>query len=105
MRERTESAREVSMIGTRAPSTMPGRIGLGEIGQILRQHVAGLEVRHDQDLRPAGHLGFDALDPRGFGIDRVIEGKRSVENAAGDLPAVGHLAERGRFDGRRNLRR
>ena len=41
---------------------------------------------------------------RGLGIDRVVEGERPVEDAAGDLPAVGHLAERGGVDGRGNLR-
>ena len=33
-----------------------GRIGLGEEGEVLGQHVAGLEVGHDQDLRAAGDL-------------------------------------------------
>ena len=27
------------------------RIGLGEEGQVLGQHVPGLEIRHHQDLR------------------------------------------------------
>ena len=53
MRVRTESAREVRMIGTRAPSTMPAASAFGEEGQVLGQHVAGLEIGHHQDLRPA----------------------------------------------------
>ena len=60
---RTESARLVKTIGTRAPSTMPGRVGLGQEGQLLGQHVAGLEVGDDQDVRPARDRGLDALDP------------------------------------------
>ena len=56
MRVRTESAREVRMIGTRAPSTMPGRVGLGQEDQVLGEHVAGLEIGHDQDLRAARDL-------------------------------------------------
>ena len=56
-----------------------GAIGLGEIGEILCQHVAGFEIRHDQDLRPARDLRLDALDPRGFQVDGVVEGERSVE--------------------------
>ena len=38
-------------------------------------------------------------------IDRVVESERAVENAAGDLPAIGHLAERRRLDRRRDFRR
>ena len=36
---------------------------------------------------------------------RVVEGERSVEDAAGDLAAVGHLAERRRVDGRADVGR
>ena len=102
---RSESARDVSTIGTRAPSTMPAPSALARKVEILGQHVAGLEVRHDQDLRPAGDLRTDALDPGRLRVDRVVERERTVEKAAGDLPAVRHLAERGRLDGRRDLRR
>src|SRR5689334_8481284 len=30
-----------------------GAIGPGEIGEVLGQHVAGLEIRHDEDLGAA----------------------------------------------------
>ena len=80
MRARTESAREVSTIGTRAPSTMPGRVRLGEKDEVLGQHVAGFEIGHDQDLGAAGDLGLDALDPRRLGIDGIVEGERAVED-------------------------
>ena len=53
MRVRTESAREVRMIGTRAPSTMPAASALARKVEVLGQHVAGFEIGHDQDLRPA----------------------------------------------------
>ena len=53
MRARTESAREVRMIGTRAPRTMSGRVRLGQECKVLGQHVAGFEIGHDQDLRAA----------------------------------------------------
>ena len=91
------------MIGTRAPSTMPAASALARNVKVLGQHVAGLEIGHDQDLRSARDFGLDALDPRRFGIDGVVEGKRPVEDAAGDLSAVCHLAERSRLDRRRNL--
>ena len=53
MRVRTWSAREVRMIGhPRAEHDARG-IGMGEEGQVLGQHVAGLEIRHHQDLRLA----------------------------------------------------
>ena len=82
---RTLSAREVSMTGTRAPSTMPAASALREKGQVLGEHVAGFEIRHDQNLaRPAtGRL--DAFDARRFRADGVVEGERTIELAARDL--------------------
>jgi hypothetical protein len=60
----TLSARLVRMIGTRAPSTMPAPRRGRQEGQLLGQHVAGLEVGHDQDVGAAGDRRDDALDPR-----------------------------------------
>ncbi len=54
--------------------------------------LPGFEIGHDEDLRAARDLGFDALDLRGLGIDGVVEGERPIEDAAGDLPALGHFA-------------
>ena len=104
MRARTESAREVRMIGTRAPSTIPAAVGLGEERQVLCQHVAGFEVGHDQDLRTARNRRLDTLDLRRLRVDRVVESERTIENATGDLAALGHLAQRGGVDGRGDLR-
>ena len=73
---RTESAREVSTIGTRAPSTMPGGIGMGEEGQVLRQHVAGLEIGHDEDLRAA-------RDRRLMPLIRAASGSMALSKASG----------------------
>ena len=39
------------------------------------------------------------------GIDRIVEGERPVEHAAGDLAAIRHLAQRRGLDGRGDLRR
>ena len=44
------------------------------------------------------------LIARRLGTDGVVEGKRAIEFAAGDLAAVGHLAERGCLDGGGNAR-
>ena len=82
-----------------------GGVGMGEEGQVLRQHVAGLEVGDDEDLGVAGDRAADALDPRGLGVDGVVEGERPLEQAAGDLAALGHLAEGRGLDGRGDLRR
>src|SRR5581483_10542036 len=75
------------------------RIGLGEECEILGQHVSGLEIRNDQDLGSAGNFGFDAFDSRCFEIDRVVESQRAINDTAADLAAIGHLAQRRRFDG------
>ena len=39
------------------------RIRLRQINEIFGQHVAGLEIGHDQDLRPPGDRRVNALDP------------------------------------------
>ena len=44
------------------------------------------------------------LISRRLRADGVVESERPVENAAGDLAALGHLAERGGVDGGRNFR-
>ena len=79
-----------------------GRIGSGEERQVLGEHVAGFEVGHDQDLSLASDRRLDALDARRLRTDRVVEGERAIEFAAGDLAAIRHFAERGCFDGRGN---
>ena len=92
------------MIGTRAPSTRPAASAFDR------------KIRFFASMLPASRLGttsicarpatsrLDALDPRGLRIDRIVEGKRAVEDAAGDLAAIRHLAQGRRFDGRRNFR-
>ena len=100
----TESARLVRMIGTLRAEHDAGRVGAGEERQALREHVAGLEVGHDQHVGAARDRRVDLLDRRRLEADRVVERERAVEDAAGDLAAVGHLAQRRRLDRRRHLR-
>ena len=69
------------MIGTRAPEHDAGGIGVGQERQLLGQHVAGLEIGHQQDVGIARDLGADALDRRRLLADRVVEGERAVEQA------------------------
>ncbi len=77
-----------------------GGVGAGEEGQALGEHVAGFEVRHHQHVGAPRHRRVDFLDLRGLGTDRVVERERAVEQGAGDLAAVRHLAQRRRFDRR-----
>jgi hypothetical protein len=79
-------------------------VGLGEIDQVLGEHVAGFEIGHDEDLSATCNLGFDALDSCRLKIDGIVEGERPVEDRAGDLSPVRHLAEGGRVDGGGDLR-
>src|SRR5262249_11171090 len=83
----------------------PGRVRLGEEREVLGQHVAGFEIGDDENLRTPCDRGFNALDLRRFGIDRIVESKRPVESATRYLPTFGHLAQRGCVDGRRDLGR
>ncbi len=81
-----------------------GRVRAREERQALGQHVAGLEIRHDQHVGASGDRRVDLLDLHGLEADRVVERERPVEDAAGDLAAIGHLAQRARLDRRRHLR-
>ncbi len=81
-----------------------GGIGIGEERQFLGQHVARLHVRHQQDVGITGDRRNDALRQRGFAADGVVECERAVEDAALDLSALGHFAERRGIDGGRDLR-
>ena len=104
MRVRTESAREVRMIGTRAPSTMPAASALAR------------NVRFLASILPASRSGTTRICARpatsdlmplmcaASGLDGVVESERAIEDAAGDLSAIGHLAKRGRLDGGWDLR-
>ena len=56
-------------------------IRAGEERQALRQHVAGLEIRHDQHVGAAGHGRVDLLDLHRLEADRVVERERPVEDA------------------------
>src|SRR5690349_14049805 len=69
-----------------------GGIGAREKRQAFREHVARFEIGHDEHVRMARYGRLDALDLRGFFVDCVVERKRTVEYAALDLAAVGHLA-------------
>lgn len=55
--------------------------------------LPGLEVRRDQDVAVTGDGRNDALGLGRLLRDGVIEGERAVDQAAGDLSAVSHLAE------------
>ena len=82
-----------------------GAIRVGEEGELLRQDVAGLEVRREEDVGIARDLRLDALCLRGVAADGVVEGQRTVQHTAGDLPPLGHLAQGSGVNGGRHLGR
>ena len=82
------------MIGTRAPSTIPA-------ASALAKNISSLysfEIGHEKNVRVAADLGFDVLDLRRLTADCIVEGERSVEEPAGDLSSLGHLAQGGGVD-------
>ena len=78
-------------------------VGVGHEGELLGQHVAGLQVGDQEHVGIAGDLGPDVLDLRGGLADRVVHRQRPVDEAAGDLAAVGHLAQGGGLQRGRDL--
>ena len=83
----------------------PGGIGVGQERQLLGEHVARLEIGHQEYVGIARDLRADALDGRRLFADRVVERERPIEESTFDLPAFGHLAQRRRVDGRGDLGR
>ena len=59
IRDRTLSARLVRMIGTRAPRTSAGAVGVGQEAELLRQNIAGFEVGDQQNVRVSGDGGLE----------------------------------------------
>ena len=70
-----------------------GNLCLGQIFELLRQHVAGFEIGHDKNVRLTGDRRDDAFGLGSLRRDRIVEGERPIEDAAGDLAAIGHLAQ------------
>ena len=98
------SAREVRTIGTRAPSTMPAPSALAKKARFL---ASMLPASRSGTTRICARPATSDLMPlirAASTIDGVVEGQRPVEHAAGDLPAIGHLAERRRLDRRGDFR-
>ena len=104
MRVRTESAREVRMIGTRAPSTMPAASALARNVRFLASMLPASRSGTTRICAWPATAEVMPLIRAGLRIDRIVEGERSIEQAAGDLAAFRHLAQRRRLDGRWNFR-
>ena len=70
---------------------------------VLVDHVAGLDVRDDQDVGEARDRRRDMLDPRRLGIHRGVEVERPVDDTADDLAAIRHLREDRSVEGGRHF--
>src|SRR5687768_1260160 len=73
-------------------------VRIREEGELLRENIPGFEVWDEKYVRIPGNGGMDLLCLGSCLADGVVEGKRPVENASGDLPSLGHLAQAGRID-------
>ena len=74
-----------------------GELRAAQIFELLGEHVATLEVGDDQDVGLPGDGRAEMLDFGGLDADCSVEGQGAIEDTAGDLAAVGHLAEGGGF--------
>ena len=104
IRDRTLSARRCQDDGHTRAEHQTGAVGVGQEAQQLGEDVARFEIRREQNVGIAGDLGANSLCLGGLLADRIVESQRAVEKAAGDLPAVGHLAQSRGVQGRRHLR-
>jgi hypothetical protein len=76
-----------------------GQLRSAQVFKLLGEHVAALEIGDDEDVGLAGDGRDEVLDFGGLDADGGVKGQRAVEDAAGDLAAVGHLAEGGGVEG------
>src|SRR5262245_9096051 len=77
---------------------------IAEQGELLRNHVARFEIGGEEDVRLAGYGRAETGVLGGFERYCVIDGQWTVEDATRNLAALGHLAERRRFDRGGHLR-
>ena len=61
MRERTLSARLVRMIGHSGAEDEAGAVRIGEESELLGEHVAGFEIRDEQNVGIAGNRRSECL--------------------------------------------
>ena len=80
-RDCSESAREVSTIGTRAAEHEAGAVAAADVDEALVEHVAGVQVGHQQQVGVAGDLRGDALDARGLGRDRRCRNRTGLRRS------------------------
>ena len=66
----------------------PSAVRIGQETELLRQHVSSFEIGDEQNVRVAGNIGLDSFNLRRLLADGVVEGKRTVKNAALDLSTV-----------------
>ena len=91
------------MIGTRAPRTRPALSALARKLSCLASMLPASRSGRQQNVGIAGDRGANSFGLGGLLADGVVKGERAVENAARDLPAVGHLAEGRGVEGGRHF--
>ncbi len=79
-------------------------VSIGQETELLCQNVAGFEIRRQQDVGIASDLGANALRASGLLADGVVKRQRPIQDAACNLPSLGHLAKRRGINGGRHLR-
>ena len=80
-------------------------LGTCQVFELLRQHVARIEIGDEEDVRSACNGRNDTFGVCGFLGDRIVKGQRTVEYATRDLPSVRHFAQDRCIEGRFDLRR
>ena len=76
-----------------------GRLRTTQVFQLLGQHVAGLQIGHDQNVGVARDLGHNALDFCRHWRHGVVKGQRAINQTAGNLAALGHFGQGGGVHG------
>src|SRR4051794_11784941 len=70
-----------------------GAIRVGEKAELLGEYVAGLQIRHKENVGVSRYVGANAFNVGGFPADRIVEGQGAIEDTEFDLAAAGHFAK------------
>jgi hypothetical protein len=77
-----------SLPGSLWPEVLFGGLGLQPLLQLFRKHVAGFEIRQQNNVRLPDHGRYQMLHAHYLRADSRIEGERTIKDGAGDLTAV-----------------
>lgn len=73
-----------------------GHVRTAHVFELLRQHVAGFDIRYQQNVGVTGKRRQNTFDEGCLWRYRIVKGQGAIGQRASDLASLGHLAQCGR---------